>query len=188
MKYSDEISPFTTDHMDKVFTELRLEYVQELLSRATHKDDIVLDIPGYRQIKSYTCGMVSGLMVLHHFNVKIDALKFHDHCRAHQTWGISTRKLANALRKLKIKVSIKKKPTFEVIADAISEGKPVITTVKRRHEIQHWIVIYGVNRKTKEIFVAGDKFWWSREPTRHKWEPYRKRFPAGSDFLICAEL
>jgi hypothetical protein len=180
-----EISPFTTDHMDEVFTRLKKDYVQELLSRATVEGDMVLDIPGYRQVKSFTCGFVSGFMVLEYFGIKTSSEKFYKLCRPHQEWGISTRKLSDALRKMKIKVVIRQKLSFDEIADAISEGKPIITSVKRRNDIQHWIVIYGVNRRTKEIFVAGDKFWFTPDATRYKWDPYRKKIATWADFLIC---
>jgi hypothetical protein len=183
----NEISRFTTDHMDEVFTRLKKEYVQELLSRARKDGDIVLGIPGYRQIKSFTCGFVSGLMVLEGLGKKIDSAKFYKECRPHQTWGISTRKLSRALRKNGIRVKIRQKLKFEEVAEAISAGHPIITTVKRRNDIQHWIVIYGVNKNTREIFVAGDKFWFTPDSTRHKWDPYWKRFPTWADFLICSE-
>ncbi len=182
----NEIYPFTTDHMDEVFTRLKKDYVQELLSRARVEGDVVIDIPGYRQIKSFSCGFVSGVMVLEGFGKKIDTEKFYQDCRPHQEWGISTRKLSDALRKNGIKVKIRQKLKFDEVAEAIAAGNPIITTVKRRNDIQHWIVIYGVNKRTKEIFVAGDKFWFTPDSTRQKWDPYRKRFPTWADFLICS--
>lgn len=183
---SNEISPFTTPEMDRIFDSLKKEYVQELLSRATLSDDVVVNISGYRQIKSYTCGFVSGVMILEGFGIKIDTGKFYKQCRPHQTWGISSRKLADALRKNEIKVVIRQKLSFDEIADALTKGSPIITTVKRRNDIQHWVVIYGVNKRTKEIFVAGDKFWFTPDKTRYKWLEYKKRFPTWADYLICS--
>ncbi len=160
--------------------------MREFISRARNKDDIVIEIPGYRQTKSYTCGFVSGLMVLHSFNRKVSPKKFYSLCNVHEEWGMSTRKLATALRKMKISVSIKPGLKFDEILGYLSEGKPIITSIKRRDDIQHWVVIYGANKKTKEIFVAGDKFWFSPMKTHLKWNVFRRRVATGADFLICS--
>lgn len=182
-----EIAHFTTPLTDKLCHKLGFEFVREFISRGWKKDDIVLKIPGYRQTKSYTCGFVSGLMVLHHFDRKQSAKKFYELCNPHFDWGMSTRKVASALRKSKIKVSIKKLMPFDELANLIEEGKPIITSIKRRDVIQHWVVIYGVNRKTKEVFVAGDKFWFSPATTRMEWKIFRRRIASGADFLVCSK-
>jgi hypothetical protein len=180
-----EIAPFTTPLTDKIWDKLGIEYMPEFLTRARNKDDIVLSVPGYRQTKSYTCGFVSGMMVLHYFRPESTVKDFYPMCEAHDDWGVSTRKLSMALRKTGIKVSLQKSLTFEDIASFITEGRPIITSIKRHGQIQHWIVIYGVNRKTKELFVAGDKFWLSVFKTVLKWNVFRHRLPKGVDFLIC---
>lgn len=180
-----EISTFTNPFTDKLCTKMKLEYFREFLSRARSSDDTVLNIPGYRQTKSYTCGFVSGLMVLHYLQLKIPAQSFYSVCEAHDDWGMSTKKVATALRQFDVAVSIKKYLNFDEIASSIEEGKPIITSIKRHGQIQHWIVIYGVNRKTKEVFIAGDKFWFSVFKTIHKWNSFRHRLPTGVDFLIC---
>ncbi|MES2528711.1 MAG: C39 family peptidase [Bdellovibrionota bacterium] len=182
-----EIAHFTTPLSDKLCHALGFEFVREFISRARNKDDVVLNVPGYRQTKSYTCGFVSGLMVLHHFDRKQNAKKFYELCNPHFDWGMSTRKVASALRKKNIKVSIKKLMPFDELASLIEEGKPIITSIKRRDVIQHWVVIYGVNRKTKEVFVAGDKFWFSPVKTRMDWKSFRRRVASGADFLVCSK-
>lgn len=160
--------------------------MREFLTRPRSEDDVCIEIPGYRQTKSYTCGYVSGMMVLHTFDPEACGEEFYTLCRAHDEWGMSTRKLATALRKKGIRVSIRKKFTLDEIADCIEAGMPIITSIKRVNEIQHWIVIYGVNRKTRELFVAGEKFWFSPAGTVFKWNEFRHRFPAGVDFLVCS--
>jgi hypothetical protein len=80
---------------------------------------------------------------------------------------------------------IRKDLKFQDIAEYINDGHPIITSIKRQGDIQHWIVIYGVNRKTKEVFVAGDKFWFSPASTIMKWNNFRHRIASGADFLIC---
>ncbi len=182
-----EIAHFTTPLTDKLCSWLGFEFVPEFITRARSKEDLVLSIPGYRQTKSYTCGFVSGLMVLHYFDRTHSAKKFYESCNPHFEWGMSTRKVASALRKSKIKVSIKKSMPFHDLARLIEEGKPIITSIKRENVIQHWVVIYGVNRKTKEVFVAGDKFWFSPFKTSMDWKSFRRRIATGADYLICSQ-
>lgn len=181
-----EISKFTTPFTDKLCTKWGIEYFPEFLSRARNPDDTVLALKGYRQTKSYTCGFVSGLMALQFFKPKANVKKFYQLCRLDDDWGASTRKVASALRKSGLQVSIRKSLTLEDIADCLEAGKPILTSIKRQGQIQHWVTIYGVNRKTKEVFVASDKFWFSLFKTITKWNVFRRRLPEGVDFLVCS--
>lgn len=179
------IDQFTTPFSDQLCDKLGIEFISEFLTSARNKHDTVLDVPGYRQTKSYTCGFVSGLMVLRTFQPDASWETFHKKCQMHPEWGMSTRKVANALRKSGIQVRIRPGMKFDAIADAIESGAPVITSVKRYKDIQHWVVIYGVNRKRKELFIAGEKFWFSPASTVYPWSEIRPTIPSGADFLVC---
>jgi hypothetical protein len=179
------IDQFTTPYSDMLCEKLGIHFIAEHLTRARNKDDIVIDVPGYRQTKSYTCGFVSGLMVVRTFFPNASHKKFHDICEMHPEWGMSTRKVANALRKSGIGVRVRPGLTFHEIAEFIERGEPMMTAVKRHKDIQHWVVIYGVNRKRKELFIAGEKFWFSPAETVYKWNEIKKQIPKGTDFLVC---
>ena len=167
--------------------KLKLDYIPEFLSRPRHPDVLVLNIPGYRQTKSFTCGFVSGLMVLRYFRADANAKTFYADCRAHDDWGISTRKVSNALRRQDVGVSLRRNLTFNQIASELEAGRPILTSIKRNGQIQHWVVIYGVNKRKKEVFMAGDKFWFSLFKTNHEWKSFRHRLPPDVDFLICRD-
>lgn len=179
------IDHFTTAFSDDLCDKLGLEFIAEILTRARNSDDICIDVPGYRQLKSYSCGFVSGLMVLRTFYPNASHRKFYQLCDLNPEWGMSTKKVARALRKSGIGVRIRQGLSFDEIADFIEEGQPIITSVRRHKEIQHWIVIYGVNRKTREIFIAGEKFWFSLKPTVFEWKILRRQIPNKNDFLVC---
>lgn len=179
------IDQFTSPFSDQLCDQLGIEYITEVLTQPRNKDDICIDIPGYRQTKSYTCGFVSGLMVARTFYPKIPHTKFYELCRMHPEWGMSTKKLAAALRKSGVGVRIRQGLTFDEIAQFISEGQPIITSIRRNKEIQHWVVIYGVNKKLKEVFIAGEKFWFSPDETVFEWNELRHKIPAQNDFLVC---
>lgn len=181
------IDQFTTPYSDMLCEKFGIEFINEILTEARNKDDVVLDIPGYRQTKSYTCGFVSGLMVLRTFQSNASWKKFYDTCEMHPDWGMSTRKVANALRKWGLKVGWRQGMNFGEIAEAIESGKPILTAVRRHGEVQHWVVLYGVNRKKKQVFIAGEKFWFSPASTVLHWNELKKQVPRGTDFLVCCE-
>lgn len=179
------IDRFTNSFTDRICDLLGFEYVREFLTGPRTDADVCIAIPGYRQTKSYTCGYVSGLMVLHAFDPKASAKDFLAQCQTHEEWGMSTRKVASALRQAGVGVRIRQGVNFSEIADYIKNGHPIITSIQRRGEIHHWVVIYGVNTKTKEIFIAGEKFWFSLAPTVMSWKDFRKSLVKGTDFLVC---
>lgn len=179
------IDQFTTPLSDELCERLGIEFITEILTEARNEHDVCLDIPGYRQTKSYTCGFVSGLMVLRTFYPRASWKKFHASCQMHPEWGMSTRKVASALRKSGIGVRIRQGLKFHEIAAAIEKGHPVITSIKRRGDVQHWVVIYGVNRRAREVFIAGEKFWFSPKSTVFKWRELKKQIPHQIDFLLC---
>jgi ABC-type bacteriocin/lantibiotic exporter with double-glycine peptidase domain len=179
------IDQFTSDFSDNLCDLLGIEFVTEVLTEARSKDDIVLPVPGYRQTKSYTCGFVSGLMVARTFDPKVPHEKFYELCELHPEWGMSTKKLARALRQSGVGVRIRQGLHFDEIADYISAGQPIITSIKRHKDIQHWVVIYGVNKKLREVFIAGEKFWFSPAETVYKWNELRHKIPVQNDFLVC---
>jgi ABC-type bacteriocin/lantibiotic exporter with double-glycine peptidase domain len=179
------IDRFTTPFTDKLCDILGLEYVPERLTFARNEHDVCISIPGYRQTKSFTCGYVSGLMVLRAYDPKACRKKFYELCLMHPEWGAGTRKISTALRQSGIGVRIRQGLTFGEISDYICDGHPIITSIQRRGEIHHWVVIYGVNKKTKEVFVAGEKFWFSPAPTVLSWKDFKKSIVQGTDYLVC---
>lgn len=118
---------------------------------------ITLDVPGYRQIQSYTCGYVAGMMVLHYFKPRASEDRFWSKCRPDPDEGMGQGKLVRALRDSGVKVGERRHFEFHDLHRAISEGKPVITTVTLP-TTDHWIVVYGVSTKPKRIFIAGNGF------------------------------
>lgn len=145
--------------------------------------DSTLQVPLYRQLKSYTCGFVAAAMVVHSFDRKKSFTKIWEHVTPDFTWGVQTWQLIRGLRKLGIGVSEKYNLTFEDIEESIENGFPVIVTIQRRG-IGHWVVIYGVNKKKKELLIAATGIAFiSRH--RYTWDEFKKIQFRHKEFLIC---
>ncbi|MBX3739974.1 MAG: hypothetical protein KF712_03205 [Akkermansiaceae bacterium] len=131
--------------------------LRDRLGHPISDDVVTLDITGYRQIESYTCGFVAGLMVLHTFRPEANIDRFFKAVRPTQKYGASARKVVNALRNFRIGVSIREDLDFSGIRKQIDNGFPIITCVHTDDpHIDHWVVIYGYGTKPNRVFIAAN--------------------------------
>jgi hypothetical protein len=147
---------------------------------------VTLDVPGYRQIQSYTCGYVAGMMVLHTFKPRASDVRFWNKCRPDPDEGMSQGKLVRALRSSGVKVGERKRFTHEDLHAAISAGKPVITTVTLP-TTDHWIVVYGVGVSPKRVFIAGNGMPWLKKNKVMTWGEFVRMKGGVDGGLVCAE-
>ena len=68
--------------------------VGDSLTHARDEDETTLDVPGYRQTHTYTCGFVAGLMVLHTFKPGSSIDRFFKRVDPDEEMGTSTTRLA----------------------------------------------------------------------------------------------
>jgi len=145
--------------------------------------EVLLDVPIYRQTHSYTCGFVSGLMVLHTFYPHADVWRFFDEVKPSPEQGVTIDKLVRALRMNTIGVSIKRSMDFDDIVKAIDRGFPIITSVVTAAEDEeHWVVIYGYGEIPPCVYVGGDTL---LSPQRRYWEDFRDEWGEGRVCLVC---
>jgi Peptidase C39 family len=176
---------FLIDLLDSLFEATGIELISQALDDPSDDaTETILAIPGYRQTKSYTCGFAAGLMVLHTFRPKASITNFYYEVNPIEEWGTSTGKLVAALRKFRIGVKVKKKMTFDEIAEAIEDGTPIIACIDKGEE-QHWVVIYGYSVGPNRLFVAGNNIPGLPMGTDTPWSKFRKLIPSDTDWLIC---
>lgn len=150
-----------------------------------HEDALTLDLKGFRQLESYTCGAVAGLMVLLTFKPRASQKRFFKRANPDREYGTSNSRLVKALRQSGIGVSERDDLTFEDIADLINQGFPIIITVKTKdREVDHWVVIYGIARKPRAVFIAGEGFHLFRS-RRTPWAEFRRRWSPQGSGLVC---
>jgi hypothetical protein len=128
-----------------------------------HPDDpnvCTLDVPGYKQIESYTCGYVAGAMIMHTFHPRRSLERMIKLCAPDYETGVQTTTLVRALRASGIGVAVRENLTFADICKAIESGYPIVTLTKTpREDVVHWVVIYGYGKATNRLFIAGDDKW-----------------------------
>jgi hypothetical protein len=131
--------------------------VRDRLSHPGTDDVVTLDIAAYRQVESYTCGFVAGLMVLHTFRPSASIDRFYREVRPCSRYGASTRKVADALRKSGVGVSVRHDLDFAGIRGQIDAGFPIIACVHTDDPaVEHWVVIYGYGLRPNRVFIAAN--------------------------------
>lgn len=125
------------------------------LARATAPNEVTLDLPGYGQIDSYSCGVVAGVMALKQFKPRARFSDFYARCDPHPVWGTPTAKLVRALRQHGLRVQERDDLGFAGLCGAIDEGSPVLVCVHNPGtDCAHWVVVYGYGRRPSRVFLA----------------------------------
>lgn len=169
-----------------------VEVFGERLAGSDHPDAVVLDVPGLRQTRNFSCGFVAALIVVWTFR--------RPRTKAGQTksmtslWyrvepdtetGTSTTRMIKALRTSGIGVSHRRDFGFDEIAEAITDGFPIIVVVKTaRPDTDHWVVIYGVNPALRTVFVAGNELPLIGK-NEYRWSEFRRIWAEPGQGLVC---
>jgi hypothetical protein len=121
-----------------------------------------LDIPGYCQLDTYSCGAVAGWMVLKAIHPNFRFQEFYAKCSPSPEDGLDDHQLLKALRAFGIGYrSIRAGTmTFGAITRCINEGFPILAIVDRpTRDVAHWVVVYGYGETNKrQVYVAGNNF------------------------------
>ena len=118
---------------------------------------MTLNIAAYRQVESYTCGFVAGLMVLHTFRPSASVDRFYRKVRPNPRTRASTRKVTEALRNSGVGVSVRHDLDFSGIREQIDAGFPIISCVHTDNPaVEHWVVLYGYGIRPNRVFIAAN--------------------------------
>lgn len=158
--------------------------VGDRLKHPSGPDVETLPVVGYRQTQTFTCGFAAGLMVLHSFFPSKSIDSFWYRVKPTVNWGVSTRKLADALRQSGVRVAIRDSLVFSGIVESIERGRPVVTTVDCGDEY-HWVVLYGIGRSPNRVFVAGTGIPWLGNDKQHAWGDFRKIWRPAGFGMVC---
>ena len=163
--------------MDVVAAWSGIRIMRDPLRHPLTPDVTTLDIPGYRQIDSFSCGPVVGLMLVHTWHPRVSPRHFYDRCLTTDQSGTPTNRLVRALRQCGVGVSTHEQMKWRDITDTIDEGFPVATVVGRP-DCLHWVLIYGVGINPDRIYLAGNSIpvvgrtEYDRYTFENMWDPY----------------
>jgi ABC-type bacteriocin/lantibiotic exporter with double-glycine peptidase domain len=122
-------------------------------------------IPGYYQVRQYTCGYASALTVLHSFRRYVDGRTLYARLGTDHT-GTSQTAIVRELRREGVGASLRYDLDFDGLRRVIDQGKLVIGY---HHRLEHWVVLYGYGVDPARVFVA-DPLPTHRQ--EHRWDDY----------------
>lgn len=166
-----------------------LRKIRHMGSDISGPGETKLQMPSYCQTDWYSCGPMAAWSVLETFHPRADFATFYHDCKPLPTEGTSESKLVRALRRHGVGVALKHDLDFEKIAATIESGYPIITGVgcDEDGEGDHWVVIYGVSRDPKKVFVSNivrmHNPWNSRE--EYTWKEWLSEWNPEGYGLVC---
>jgi hypothetical protein len=124
-----------------------------------------LAIPGYRQVRNYTCGYAVALMALRYWRPEIGARELYERLGTTRD-GTRQNALVGALRGAGLRANVRYDVDFQRLQVAIDRGKLI---VGYHHAIEHWVLLYGYGVEPERVFVADSR---AGEPCEHLWSDY----------------
>jgi len=146
--------------------------------------DLSLEIPFYKQLKTYTCGFVAGSMIVHAFDKRKSFSTIWEMLTPTSKDGLPTENLMKGLRKLKVGVQKRHHLSFKQVSNALDKGNPIMVSVLAKG-CEHWVVIYGYNEERKEILIAGNGLVPVFNRHRYSWDEFKEIEGTDEEFLIC---
>lgn len=147
--------------LDWISGKTGIVLVDDWLKHPGTPDVTTLNVPGYRQTNTFSCGVTVAAIVVHHFYPRRSINRLYELVRPDTEMGTSTARLKQALRKSGIAVQERDDLKWADIRRAIENGRPVIVTVTtRKPAVLHWCVLYGAGNKPNRVFIAGNGLPW----------------------------
>jgi len=148
--------------------------------RVLHPTDArvrTVGLAGFRQVRNYSCGYASALMVARHFGRCISGESLFERLGTGRD-GTRQAAIIRELRRLDIRAGVRYNADFDDYARAIDSGKLIIGYL---HDVDHWLVIYGYGREPRRVFVADPR---PGEDCQHDWMHYGPRL--GGFAITCS--
>lgn len=136
-----------------------------------------LDLPGYRQVRGYTCGYAVALMVLRYFDPTVRGAELYARLGTGRE-GTRQTALIRELRASGVSARVRYDLDFDVLRSAVDDGKPVIAY---HYPAEHWVVLYGYGIIPERVYVADSR---AGEPNVQPWDRYG---PTLGEFgIVCS--
>ena len=157
------------------------------LQKAKRPREVTLDLTGYRQIDSYSCGGVAAAMAVKFLRPRMSFERIYDAVNPIQETGAGYVRVTRALRSLGVRVSWRKNLSFDDICSAIDAGSPVLVCIQTNDaETDHWVVAYGYGRRPDLLFIAGrGVHFLARNRVRRR--EFRRLWCPPGEGLVCSK-
>jgi hypothetical protein len=133
--------------------------VQVPLERASGKREVTLDVTGYLQTNSYSCGGIAAATVVRYLKPRTPFGTAYDAVSPDPDFGTSTTRAVQGLRACGLTVSRRKRLSFRRLCEAIDAGRPVMVIIQNPGApCSHWIVVYGYRKRPDALYIAGNNW------------------------------
>ena len=133
--------------------------------RAADPEVRALAIPGYYQVREYTCGFATTLMVLHYYRRYVEARDLYERLGTDHT-GTSQSAILRELRSAGCGASPIYDLDFDRLRSYIDRNRLLISY---HHRLEHWVVLYGYGTNPERVFVADPL---KSHRAEHRWSEY----------------
>lgn len=137
-----------------------------------------LAIPGYYQVREYTCGFACTLMALHYYRRYVSPQDLYERLGTDYT-GTSQGAIVRELRVAGCGAGIARDLSFDRLRKAIDGNRLVIGY---HHRLEHWVVLYGYGANPDRVFVADPL---RHHRSEHTWSDYGHRL-RGFGIVVAA--
>ena len=127
-----------------------------------------LEVSGFRQVRSYTCGYAATALVLDFFGEYVPAAQLFRRLGTGRD-GTRQNAIVREIRAQGIAASVRYDVGFERICNEIDRDKLVVSYLA---DAEHWVVLYGYSRQPDRVYVADSR---PEESCEHPWKLYGPR-------------
>ena len=182
-----KISLTVSKIVDAVSERTGYAAVRVPLQKAKRPREVTLDLTGYRQIDSFSCGGVAAAMAVKFMRPRMSFERIYDTVKPRQETGAGYVRVTRALRSLGVRVSWRKNLSLDDLCDAIDAGSPVLVCIKTKDaDTDHWVVAYGYGRRPDLLFIAGrGVHFLARNRMRRR--EFRRLWSPPGEGLICSK-
>lgn len=138
---------------------------------------VTLAVPGYRQVRNYSCGYTAVLMVLRHFGSQVAGDKLFAALGTTRD-GTGQSAIIKVLRDQGLRAGVRYDIGFADVQRSISLGKVLIGYLADEH---HWVVLYGYGDNPQRVFVADPE---PGKVCEYVWQSYGERL--GGFAIVCS--
>ena len=147
-------------------------------------DGEAIKLVGLRQVNSYACGAVAGLMVLRTLRPEANRERFYERCAPDPEVGTPASRIIRALEGDRVAVRRRYDLDFDRIVAVIDRGQPIITLRDTADpDGSHWVVVFGYGTHPRRLYVAGNGLL-RNDPVA--WGTFRRQWSQAGYGLVCS--
>jgi hypothetical protein len=158
--------------------------IQDVLRHPIRQGTTTLQIPGYMQVQTFTCGFVTAANVLHFHAPEAD-LAFLYHA-LNDTNGTNETQVTNALRQYGIRIRPRVTLDFRSLCASLNAGSPIICSIRLKRN-DHWIVVYGCDTKARTLFLSGNGIVPLLNRKEVTYQDFKKKWDPAGFGLVCSK-